>query len=279
MFAFGLDISRWQYPPDGKKLLDFEVMALHSDPIVSFVFSRSGVSWGYTDAWFARNWAETRRIDRIREDNNFEALPVGRGLYHVLYPGENVLSQVDAMMAIAEANNADWEHDKIVMDNELDHGQSKRRITDAIKDFAYLVKKKVGFYPINYTRTNWMFRHTYYEELSFMDNWLAQYRRALPYPLYTPEYNPPPVMGYGEDQNNPRVMKNWLVHQTAEHGKPIGSYVNWQDYNRWNGDEKAVAEYFGFTGEVIPEPPQELTLEQLFDMHVHPEKHPAVNNG
>jgi GH25 family lysozyme M1 (1,4-beta-N-acetylmuramidase) len=253
--AFGIDVSRWQYSPDGKVKLDFEKIALHEDNIVSFVYSRAGVSWGYQDPWFKRNWEETARIDEIRAENAvWDALfgipprPCGRGAYHVLYPGENVQNQVDNLFRII-GDDVDWKHDRLVIDAELDHGQSKRTITHAINEFANLCEARTGKYPILYSRTGWLNAYTYPKELAHLDMWLAQYRWPRPYPLMTPETLCPP-------DPLPISIDHWLIHQTASRQKPIGApATNFMDYNRWNGDWDDVAKYHGHEdGEQPPTP-------------------------
>jgi GH25 family lysozyme M1 (1,4-beta-N-acetylmuramidase) len=260
--AFGIDISRYQYLPDGSKKMDFEAVAKHKDPFVSFVVCRAGISWGYQDPWFKRNWDEIGKIGDYRDGD-----PAGRGAYHVIYPGEDPIAQVDNLFRII-GDGADWDHDRLVIDAELDHGQSEETITNAIRRFAYVCHTRTGRYPILYTRTQWLYAYTAWNDLAFMDMWLAQYRYPLPYPLYTPEYQCPPVLGYGENQNNPRVVKEWLIHQTTDRGKSIGGASYFMDYNRWNGKHEDVMKYFGMYEHEEPEPdpepePEELTLESL----------------
>jgi GH25 family lysozyme M1 (1,4-beta-N-acetylmuramidase) len=257
--AFGIDISQFNNLPG--KLMDFEQVALHKDPVVSFVVCRTGISWGYQDKWFKHNW------DGIKTVGDYRELPCGRGAYHVLYPGEDATRQSDNMFRII--GDADWNHDRIVIDLELHHNQSKRRITDVTKQFAGNCKRVTGRYPILYARSLWLNAHTYPVELGYLDMWLAQYRYSLPYPLYTPEYQSPP-------DPLPNGIDTWLIHQTAERGKPIGSPASrYMDYNRWNGGVEDVVKYFGYDN--IPDEPQnpvELpsdALERLWQ--AHPELH------
>jgi len=71
------------------------------------------------------------------------------------------------------------------------------------------------------------------------DWWLAYFRTALPYPLYTPEMPPPPLLPVG--------VSKWLFHQTCERGKGkevgVGSY--YVDQNRFNGTRAELDAYFG----------------------------------
>ena len=264
--AFGIDISRYQYSPDGSVMMDFREAALHRDPFITFVASRAGISWGYQDPWFMRNWTETRMMDEYRKEAGLKAFPVGRLAYHVLYPSQSPISQADNLFRIV-GDAANWDHDIIVMDNELDQGQTKRTITDCIKAFAEICLQRTGMYPINYSRTGWMNAYTYTMELAFLDNWLAQYRYSLPYPMYTPEYPAPPdPLPQGHDE--------WLIIQSAMRGKSIGSKaMHYMDYNRWNGDEKDVAKYCNFAD--IVQPPQH-DLAWLIEIHENTELHPPL---
>ena len=296
--AFGIDISKHQYSEDGRKKMDFEAVARHTDPFVSFVVARSGVSWGYQDAWFARNWEEIGKIPayraRLIEQQAWDlivGLPArktlcGRGAYHVLYPGEDATKQADNLFRIV-GETADFAHDRLVIDAELDHGQSRRRITDCIMQFAEVCRARSGRYPILYARTRWLYDYTYWEDLWHLDMWLAQYRYALTWPLYTPEYESPPVLGYGADGESPRVVDDWLIHQTADKGKSIGGNSYYMEYNRWQGTHEDVLRYFGYAEGMeepkepeepeTPEPPVEQhDLAWLIEMHEDPSKHPPV---
>jgi GH25 family lysozyme M1 (1,4-beta-N-acetylmuramidase) len=85
--AFGIDLSRYNTSADGKVKVDFEVIAAHQ-PEVVFIAMRAGVSWGYQDPWFAYYLAEAQRIERVCL------------AYHVLYPGEPVVAQMDNFFRI-----------------------------------------------------------------------------------------------------------------------------------------------------------------------------------
>ena len=134
------------------------------------------------------------------------------------------------------------------------HGQTKRRITDAIKQMADICRSRTGRYPILYTRRLLLRDNTFPAELTHLDLWLAQYRYPMAFPLYTEEYPSPPDL--------PEPFTKWLMHQTGDKCPPIGVTGNkrYMDYNRWNGNEAAVMAYFKL-GAVAPPPPP-LTLEE-----------------
>jgi GH25 family lysozyme M1 (1,4-beta-N-acetylmuramidase) len=246
-YAFGIDISRYD---SANSLMDFEVAAKY-EPFIRFIAVREGISWAYKDPFFDYHWNEIPKMDELRGGGK----PVGRLAHHVLYPGENVEAQVDNLFKNI-GNQADWTHDRLVIDAELDHNQSKARITTALVDFGALCEKETGRLPIIYSRRNWLLTYTNANELFQFDLWLAQYRWPLPFPLYTPEYEPPPQT---------EGLHGWLIHQTGDkgHGDLFGvAGKHYVDLNRWNGDDKAVAEYFGYDVVQPPPPPPPLTLEE-----------------
>jgi GH25 family lysozyme M1 (1,4-beta-N-acetylmuramidase) len=233
-YAFGIDISAYD---SNNGLMDFEIVARH-EPRVCFIAARAGISWGYQDKFFPYHWEQIGKMDNV-----------GRLAYHVLYPGESPQAQADNLFRIL--GDTDWAHSQIVIDWELVHDQSKRTITNCIKAFAEICKQRIGRYPILYSRRLLLTLNTYFAELAHLDLWLAQYKWALPYPLYTPEYPPPP---------DTSGLRGWLIHQTGDKGKPIGVTGNkhYMDYNRWNGGAESVAEYFRFEDA----PPIPATIEE-----------------
>jgi hypothetical protein len=94
-----------------------------------------------------------------------------------------------------------------------------------------------------------------------VDWWLAQYRLANPYPLFTPEKTPPPLL--------PNGVTDWLIHQTAEkyNGSSVGVASYYVDSNRWNGDLMSVLQYFNNDVQVPDEPSDAEKLARLWDAH------------
>lgn len=91
-FAFGIDLSRYNASADLTQMPDFDQIAAH-DPAVNFIAIRAGVSWGYRDPMF-RHFSQ-------------QALAMGACVlpYHVLYPGEPALKQVDSFLKILEESS------------------------------------------------------------------------------------------------------------------------------------------------------------------------------
>ena len=237
MNAFGIDISRYDYSADGSKKPDFGKVK----DTCSFIAIRSGISWGYADAWFAYSWEHCKGMARMA--------------YHVPYFGESAQTQADNLFKIV--SDADWKHDRLVLDLEVAGSNSKYQCTRTTNAIMAICKSRTGMYPILYSRANWVDQYIGVGDLPGETQWwLANYRYALPYPLYTPEKDSPPVL--------PKGVTDWLIHQTAEryNGSSVGVVSHYVDSNRWNGDMLAVLKYFGYD-ENEPEVP--LTLQEQID--------------
>ena len=245
--AMGIDLSRFNTSEDGKKKVDFDIIKASVNPIVRYVAMRSGICWGYTDAWFQYYFQECKRV----------GLP--RAPYHVIYFGESPLAQMDNFYRILGAGH-DEIHDRLVLDLEVAGSNSRLACTDTTLKCMQILKSRTGRNPILYSRAGWVNEHLYSSWFpADTDWWLAQYRFRLPWPLYTPEYNPPPTL--------PKGVGRWLVHQTAEYQRSIGAPGRYyMDWNRWNGDANDVLNYFGYDGDVDPEPEEPEVIEPLFSV-------------
>lgn len=220
--AFGIDISKWQASSDGKKLMNFEAVRNHSEK-VAFIASRAGVSWGYKDPQFNYHWAQSGQ------------LKVGRIAYHVIYFGESAVAQMDSLFKMLE-NRSNFKHDRIALDLEVAGINTKSRITSTTRNCLEICKTRTGRYPMVYSRASWVNTYLAVSDLPRLDWWLATYRKAAPSPLYTKEHAGPPYL--------PKGVNTWLIHQTGDRNKSIGAQSHYMDYNRWNGDDKAVLTYF-----------------------------------
>ena len=217
-YPLGIDLSSYQFSQDGKRKPNFDIINAKCE----FVAVRAGISWGYQDKWFRYSW---------------EHLDVPRMAYHVIYPEESAVSQMQHFLNIVRPTDTD----RLVLDMELDHGQGKAKITDTLIQCLEYVKAQTGRYPIVYSRASWIDQFVDVSKLPEVDWWLANYLKALPYPLYTPEKNPPPLL--------PRGVTNWLIHQTCEkgNGSEYGVASHYVDLDRWNGTSDDILAYFGLT--------------------------------
>ena len=238
---FGIDISKYQYSADGKQKPNFDLMNATCD----FVAVRAGISWGYTDPWFSWSWAHIVKP---------------RLAYHVVYPAEDASRQMSHFLNIVKPT----EHDRLVLDLELDHGQTKAKITDTLLTCMELLREETGRYPIIYSRASWI---NQFVDVSRLPSaplwWLAHYLTRLPDPQYTPEKTPPPAL--------PNGVNSWFMHQTAEHGNgsEVGVVSHYVDTNRFNGTKEELLAYFGLGEEIPPEPEPE---PKLFDAKVTTDK-------
>ncbi len=223
-FAFGIDLSRYNASADLTQTLAFDQISDHN-PAVDFIAIRAGVSWGYRDPMF-RNFYEQAQAA------NACVLP-----YHVLYPGEPALKQVNSFLKILDGINLDQV--RLVLDVELEHGQTRAVITNTLLTSLELLRQETGRFPIVYSRAMWVDANLRVAELPRVDWWLAQYNFRRPFPQYTPEYPCPPRL--------PKGVDGWLIHQTTERGPAIGGVGSYMDYDRWNGTPADVLAYFGRT--------------------------------
>ena len=234
---FGIDISKYQYSSDGKQKPNFDTINATCD----FVALRAGISWGYTDPWFAYSWAHIVKP---------------RLAYHVIYPGEDAGRQVDHFLDIVQPEASD----RLVLDMELDHGYSKARITDTLLTCMELLREETGRYPIIYSRASWINQFVDVSRLPSVTLWwLAHYLTRLPGPQYTPEKTPPPAL--------PNGVNSWFMHQTAEHGNgsAVGVVSHYVDTNRFNGTHAELLAYFGL-GEATM---NELNRMPILRLQVH----------
>ena len=238
--AYGVDISKHNFSADGKRKVNFTIL----NPQIFFCGVRACISWGYTDPWFAYSRA-----------NLTEPLLA----YHVTYPGEDANRQMDHFLRTVNPG----EHDRLVLDLELDHGYGKARITQAVNACVERLKAETGRYPVIYSRASWVDAFLEVADLPVVDWWLANYLTHRPAPLFTPEHAGPPLL--------PKGVSTWLIHQTGErgNGKAHGVASYYVDQNRWNGTAESVLAYFGLaedTPEPEPEPEETLFNARVIDI-------------
>ena len=215
---FGIDISKHQGVNDYAKM----------KANTAFIFVKATESWGYTDPKFYQNW--TGLIGH------------NRGAYCYVWLSDDPLRQANHLIDIVTQAGVDWKYDRLVLDLEKSgHGLSKAEVARRVLVMMERIKEVTGRYPILYSRKYWVQDNMYVDDprLIAADWWLAYYRTALPYPLYTPEMPPPPSL--------PAGVSKWLFHQTCEKGKGrevgVGSY--YVDQNRYNGTKAELDTYFG----------------------------------
>lgn len=241
-YAFGIDISHHN------GVVNFDVVKAHS-PKVVFIAAKASEGASFKDPQFTHNWAEMKRIG------------VCRMAYHYMRFSTPAVTQRDNLLSAT--SDWDWEHDRLVLDCEEESALTASQITDVVNTLMAQLRTVTGRLPILYSRAEWVNRKMIVSRLpSNTDWWLAHYLKPLPDPQYTPEKMPPPALPAGADR--------WLIHQTGDHCKSIGSPKYYMDYDRWNGDEATVRDYFGY-GEQPIEPTLEQKVNKLWQ--AHPELH------
>jgi len=215
---FGVDISKHQ------GINDYAKMKANT----SFVFVKATESWGYTDPKFYANW--TGLVGH------------NRGAYSYVWLSDDPLRQANHLCDIVTQAGVDWKYDRLVLDLERSgHGLSKAEVSRRVLVMMERIKEVTGRHPILYSRKYWLQDNMLLTDprLINADWWLAYYRTALPYPLYTPEMPPPPIL--------PTGVNKWLFHQTCEKGKgrEVGAGSYYVDQNRFNGTKEELDAYFG----------------------------------
>ncbi|MDR3576236.1 MAG: GH25 family lysozyme [Anaerolineaceae bacterium] len=227
---FGIDVSVY----DGT--VNWDVVASHTNPQVVFAGIRATVSWGYVDPQFARNWSETKRVSAARVAHG--GLPLYRCAYHVVYPGEDAVRQIDHFMSVVGSDHGEL---PLVLDVELDQGLGHTAIASNVLACIQETTRKAGRIPNIYSRALWVDEfitgstdgklNTPPVWLNFYDWWLAQY-------LKTPDEDPgPPNLPHGVDR------ARCVMQQTTDQGKPIGVASKSADYDRWQGDQASLKAY------------------------------------
>mgnify|MGYP005822617883 CR=1 FL=1 len=238
-YAFGIDISTYQCNQDGTKKINFDCLKEHQ-PKISFIIARATLSWAGKDARFGWYWQEMARIG------------VCRAAYHVAYPSQGYKRQSDWFLSVVNPQ----EHDRLVIDLELQQGVGKTAMTDFTNAMINYLKDQTGHRPILYSRKNWLETYLYPEQLTPVDLWLAQY--AFQNGTYAQEYPCPPAL--------PKGFSTWLIHQTGDKLPPFCNAASaYLDYDRWNGSEQDVRTYFGY-GE-RQEPTLEEKVNKLWNAH------------
>jgi len=218
MLPFGIDISKHQGVNDYAKM----------KANATFVFVKATESWGYTDPKFYANWQGL--------------IGHNRGAYSYVWLSDDPLRQANHLIDIVTQAGVDWKYDRLVLDLEKSgHGLSKAEVSRRVLVMMERIKEVTGRYPILYSRKYWVQDNMLLTDprLINADWWLAYFRTALPYPLYTPEMPPPPLM--------PTGVNRWLFHQTCEkgNGREVGVGSYYVDQNRFNGTREELDAYFG----------------------------------
>ncbi len=223
---FGIDVSRYQ------GIIDWDMTAAHVDPTVEFVIMRAAISWGYKDTYLDRNWAESRRVG------------IPRGAYHVFYPTEDPVRQMDHFLNCVGEELGEF---PLTLDIELSHdatpAQYQANLLRALQYLQEVTHRK----PIIYSRATFINAVVTGTDQEPPD-WYADYDWWLAAYLLSGEEHPgPPRLPYGVPRS--RV----IIHQTSDRGDgpAFGMQSAALDYNRWQFEQAHLDHYAGLA---IPKP-------------------------
>jgi GH25 family lysozyme M1 (1,4-beta-N-acetylmuramidase) len=205
--------------------------------------ARAGISWGYQDQWYPRNWSEAGRVGMYRTS------------YHVLYPDQDVIRQADNWYRVHE------EIDVIprVIDLELKREQTHGKIAEATMRMSDVVFSRDGVRPIIYSRrllvNDWLRTWT----TGMLNDhfwWLAQYLTDR-----VREHEGPPTLP--ERINRDRI----ILHQTADKKTQPGEVAGTVDFNRWCiGNVPDMYQFIDQNwggGNIVPEPDEVMYLVDI----------------
>ena len=259
---FGLDLSGNQ----GNVYFD-----LMSNPVgfpqIKFVACRTGISWAYKDAWFETYWKTLK-----------EKLPsVKRIAYHVLYPSQPIVEQVENMKS--RFPNKIFDGDAVVNDLELNQDQTPSKISESCYEFTNRLQDWAKKPAIIYSRFSWV--------EAYMDYWSLKYVNWFKLQLWwMANY-------YGNDWLGRPILKEYptekmyvpeklsyfdlIIHQNGDKGDgyKVGTVSKQVDTNRWTQSNDRFYQLFG--KEEVPVDPTQPELsdsDKLDKLWVaHPELH------
>lgn len=234
---FGIDVSRYQ------GVINWDVLRQAQKPQpVKFVGIRAGISWGYVDSFFGRNWQEAK------------AAGIPRAAYHVFYPNESperqarhfikTIREANVAGASAYASAGSSLHETLgelppVADVELYsgiHACTPAVYGKNLQEYLGWIEAFGGVRPVIYSRKTMIDKFVtdgkLFEWLSKYDWWLAQYLKD------GSEHPGPVALPVGVNEENA------IIHQTSDRGAPFGVQSKALDYNRWIGKGKRSLEQY-----------------------------------
>ncbi len=226
---FLIDISRAQRKAPPEEFTNW-ARFLAQKPLPRAVWVRDGISWGYTDPWYAY-------FRDCLADFGIPTAP-----YHVLYPGQPVAAQFDKMKRNVGHQLAGER--AAMVDVELTLGQSRKVVTRDAGEFCDRLAQVTGSPAILYTRPYFM-RDSMELDASWYDNVL--YNMAL-YTFSGRERTPTDIYAVLKSMPGLHVPPERVVCvQTTRMGtgKAYGFQSNALDYDRWMKSEAELTAMWG----------------------------------
>lgn len=233
---FGLDESRYQ------GFTDYAKMKVADDPVdvpdIEFCGVCTGISWAFQDGKFPHHWKSLR-------DNGTKRFP-----YHVLYPDQPVLGQIENMLRVL---GNDLGEGPPVIDVELDRGQTKSKITQAAEQSVMITKQETGRQPMIYTRPLWVrdFMLVGVEWYKSVIWWMAGYLDS------GQEMSDAGLVGLMVATKTGIPVENVWFHQTSDDGNGpyFGAESAGLDYDRFRGTSEQWASLWSIAPPPPPPPP------------------------
>lgn len=216
MPLFGPDVSNHQGQVDWDRAV--------ASGMVDFAIVKASEGVNFVDRWFARNWAELKRLGKPR------------GAYHYALPSENTPEAEAAHFVRIVRAQGTQPGDLLALDMEdpdfpvgADAGPWSIRFCEA-------VRSQLGITPLLYTYPS------YVPERSLNESGLADY------PLWYASYDAPPTAPYPG-----RVPKPWQIVSLWQynHNIPVPGIGAMIDMNRFEGTLTA----FKNLGGLLEQPP------------------------
>lgn len=160
----GIDVSRWQ------KEVDWDMVKAAD---ISFAFVKATQNDFSQDAYFHRNWEETKRVG------------IKRGAYHFFIPNASAQGQVNMFTSTVRMEPGDMPP---VLDVEVTApNMSGEELRENIRIWLEGVTAYYGVKPIIYTNQNYYRRWLkgYFPEYTF---WMARYNTVEPDIHYTDKW-------------------------------------------------------------------------------------------
>jgi len=207
-----IDISRYQV------VNDWNAVAQK----VKCVVNRATCGDYYTDTAHASHWYGAGGVGMLRSS------------YHVVTPADptnmrriGAKEQMDKFFAAMDGKGTDI---PIVLDSELQRGQTKEYITEVTAGCIELAEKEYGKYPILYTRKTWW------------DYWTNQHPLFSKCELWPARYSTTLVSPWSDGYYKFRDWTTWRLWQWSSTGAIPGIVGN-VDLDWFNGDSDALLEY------------------------------------
>ena len=242
---FGLDESSHQ------GIVDYDVMVSEAvgKPKVEFCAARTGISWGYRDKWFVRNW------------DGLLAKKIMRMGYHVQYPLESIKRQLEDNLF--PALGSDSGDGPVVWDVELVHGATKAQITKAVLEAVNRIEDKYGRKPIIYTRPFWVRDHMLPDQDWYLEViwWMAAYYSSG---IEAPDSH---LVKSMTNAGLAYLLPMTWFHQTSEKGNGAlyGSQSSSLDLDRFRGTDEQYRKLFGIDGTPPPPSPGKSKVSIQYD--------------